>query len=554
MKLVLHHLLKDIRAQRWLLLFSLLIVLLRIAVDWLETLPDYHLASTAEFLRSTMVLPLSGAILWIVLLVRLIQSEPVIGEASFWLTRPVPRSVYIPSKLLFIALFLVIPYLIPAPLDMANFGMSSGELRHEFHESLLLSAYWIVLMLWLATYTLSLAQFGLRLVIAVLAITAILAGSIYGQFFYRTASPGHNGELVFTRLGLFIGLLFIGLIISLLIQHMGRKGRAGFGVGIGFMIAATLTAFFFPFIFLGSSALHLIWNTSEFSGKLVQVHYSDDWRQRLEWTQPDKTQNWTAVTSFTPAASANSGYMETTSGPAFHPGEGRVPIIESITSVTFQPAGDQPHSLSNGLTRVTYPVDSQFDVQGAIAAGLPTVHVNVPETKPGSIAIFALDPGEQRKVTGKTGNLLLSLYGHLYTLQRKAEVPLGVSRLARLPGEIIHLAQLPRVPQPFVTNDTVNKPVLAVWSLGYFGTGLNRGDRYYLLVDPQTGSGTFLHPDDSVNIGDGLLGLSAKTSKHVYLSLSGGEPLERMVLYIYDFKPGDYFTSMVADPNFTITK
>jgi hypothetical protein len=93
--------------------------------------------------------------------------------------------------------------------------------------------------------------------------------------------------------------------------------------------------------------------------------------------------------------------------------------------------------------------------------------------------------------------------------------------------------------------------VLAVWNLGY-----NQEERFqpllrfYVLVDPQNGTGLFLHTDGQQSLADQVALSSSKSTRHVYLPLRGDEPLDRMVLYIYELKQKDFFTAALTAPNF----
>jgi hypothetical protein len=178
MSLILHHLLKDIRAQRWLLALVLIVIAAQIGVNLLEMQTDYHLASIAEAVRTTMALPLIGTALWILLLARLIQSEPVIGDASFWLTRPIPRSVYIPSKLLFILLFLIIPFHIAMPLDMLQFDVKPAQIGDALKSGLLLDLFLLLLVLWMATFTRTMVGFWCGLIVLTLVSTLLTASVV----------------------------------------------------------------------------------------------------------------------------------------------------------------------------------------------------------------------------------------------------------------------------------------------------------------------------------------------------------------------------------------
>jgi hypothetical protein len=534
MKLIFHHLAKDIRSQRWLLLLSILVIALQLGIDLLEAQADYHLASTAEFVHSTMALPLASDILWILLLARLIQSEPVTGATSFWLTRPIPRGVYISSKLLFILFFLVIPYLLPVPLDMFHFGVAPEQIRAKVETSLIIDLYLTLIILWLATYTRTIVEFWGALIAFVLFSIAIGATAVYSRFYFVSNAPDTAG-LGFTRLALFILTFFSGLFVSLVMQHTRRKA-AGFGVGVSCMVVAVLVGFFWPFPLPWTFTNTFLFSGSTFSVKSVTIKYADDWQQRLSWERNPNTQEWLALSAFSP--------LGTTSR--------EVPIIQNI-NVTFKPDGGGLTKLSNDVAG-NMPVQGQFDVERAIAADFPGIQLsNLPARfNPGSFSLFVVHPSDEHLV-GKTGTLKLTLFGHMQSLVREAAIPLNGQLVASRPGEIIHIARLPRVPQTFIPPETADNPVLAVWTLGYFERErFEPPPRYYVLVDSQNGTGTFLHTVQAMHFNDNFSMLGSKSSGHVYLPLQGNEPLDQMVLYIYEFKANDFLNATLTAPGFVM--
>jgi ABC-type transport system involved in multi-copper enzyme maturation permease subunit len=534
MNLILHHLRKDILAQRWLLVLSILVIALRMIIDLLETQPDYHVASVAEFIRSSQVLPLTGSVLWVVLLARLIQSEPVTGMTSFWLTRPVPRSVYVSSKLLFILLFLVIPYLIPTPLDMLHFGVDPAQLRGSVQSSLGFDAYALIVLLWLATYTRTLSQFWGALIAFILAAVGLIAAAAFSRFNF--GNYGSRGtEWMFTRWAVFALIFLSGLLVSLFIQHTRRKAPLGFSVGVTGMVIAVLAGFFCPFRLPITWTLRILVGSSTVSEKSVTINYADDWRNHLAWMRNPNTHEWILTGALAP----------------INPDASRVPVLQGING-TFQSGPGMPDKLSNGITGLL-PIEGQFDQVGMIAKDLPGVQISNPPKilGSGSWSLFVLDAATSNRVLGKTGELSLSLFGRMQSLVREAAIPLDGDRMSRQPGEIIHVARLPKVPRSFLMVDGSDKPVLAVWTLGYLPEErFLPPTRYYLLVDSRDQTGTFLQPDRSIAVNNAVSVFTGKDSGSVYLLLSGNEPLEHMVLYIYKMKQGDYFGSTLKALNF----
>ena len=533
MKLILHHLAKDIRAQRWPLLCLFLILVLGLGVDLLEAQADYQLASVAAFVRTTMVLPISGAIIWTALLARLIQSEPVTGEASFWLTRPVPREVYIPSKLLFIALFLVLPWLIPVPLDMLHYGVDAPHVAVIARNSAIWDGYVILALLWMATFTRTMTGFWAVLLGTFLASVVLI--SVGTLLSLRTF--GNNSIFMSSRWALFISILVVGSLVSLILQHSRRKAKGGFKFGVGACIAAALAMLFFPFRLPAAFTEKFVWSSFVASTKFTSVSFSDDWRQHFTWARNPATDEWIARAEFTPTSKNLYG----------------IPVVENV-QVFFQSPKSGQVKLSNGIS-ATNPSETQFDFAQAISADLPGYQLENMVGQPGPfpLSLFTFNRVTDKDLIGQTGDLQLSLFGSMRTLVRQAVIPLNGPGVARLPGQLIHVARLPRMPQPFVMDDTNDRPVLGIWTLSYRDDDHFRpSEHYYLLVNPPARTAKRIPANPSYGIEESLSSFSSKSSRHAYLPLRGDEALDQMVLYIYEFKSGDTFDTKLNDPNFTV--
>jgi len=539
MKLILHHLRKDIHAQRWALLLLGLVIVLKIAVDLLEAHPDYHLARTAEFVRSTTVLSLTGAILWIVLLVRLIQSEPVSGAGSFWLTRPVPRGVYIPSKLIFITFLLILPYAVPTPLDMLHFQAAPAMIWHNLKTSIILQVLQAVLVLWLATYTRSMSQFWIVAVSLTLAAIAFISANMYFRLSHGFVA--HGIDLWLTRLVMSGFIFFFGLFVSLLIGHTVRKTRAGFSLGVACALAAVLAGFFWPFVLPSRFTTFFLQgfaDNSSFTGKSTSAEYLPDWRDHLVWQFDSQANAWAATAPLTPVATSTV----------------LAPILQNVT-VSFQSKGEQLQSLPNQGSGLRDEA-TQFDFTPAIKSDLPDIQITnrAYGTNPPPMRLFTLDAFNANRLRNKTGILTLTLFGQMQSLVKEAAIPLGDRALARLQGKIIHVAWLPQAPRTYVTLGTQvdDKPVLDVWSLSYEKRSFALAPvHYYLLVDPQSRTGTFLY-DSQPNLFANQPTLSNKSSQHDFLRLKGDEPIDRMVLYIYQLEPENYFNASLRATDFTM--
>jgi hypothetical protein len=547
MKLILHHLAKDIRAQRWLLLLWAFIIVIQAVADLMILQPDYDVANLADKVRSSPLLGLIGGLLWIFLIVQLIQSEPVTGSASFWLTRPVPRWVYIPSKLLFIFLLLVLPSLLLTPLNMIELNTDTGLIWQNIKIGLFWQASFLIGVLWLATFTRSLAQFFLAVGLLI-PISVILFG-LREMDFLRSVSGDHS-LLMVARGFIFTAVLFSGLIISLALQHGIRKTSTGMTVGIIATTIAVLAGFFWPFRLPSHLTLWMLPTSQSKSEKSAHADFASGWQNNVTWHKAADGDSFASGTS--PMVADKNNLTARAPLTAVPTDEKGMVITENITA-SFQP---------NGGHLLTLPMknfldsDDPFDLKAAIQADVPdiTIDSGTGTTSP-SLSLFQLDPDTAGSLRGKSGTLSLAVYGHIDTFVRKAVIPLNGHAFAALPGEIVHVRRQDGETQTLFGIEIPtpgSKPVLAVWDITYKNAGFQLGPTtFYLLVDSQNHTGTILRQSNKFRLPLGF-GLSSRSGWRDFLPLNGNEPIDRMVLYIYEFRQGGYFDTTLTAPNFVM--
>jgi hypothetical protein len=543
MNLILHHLRKDIRAQRLLLFLWALVLALKIGVNLLILQPDYHLAGAANFLRASAVLSLTSLVLLAVITVRLIQSEPVTGTTSFWLTRPIPRGAYLPSKLIFIFVLLLVPVVIPPVIDMALYRVDATHVLHAMRGLAAWYAIVTILVLWLATYTRTMSEFWVVAIAAVLATIALVAGFTFARF--SIGSNLENVEITMSRTAMFVIVLLGGLLISLLIQHAWRKIEGGFAVGIGSVIVAVLILLFWPFALPAQFAASIVgviattdFESESFTSNETPSVFSDNWDDAVEWSHDPSNNGWRVSAHFTPAAGHGS----------------RVPLVEGI-GASFSSGPGQSIGLPNRGESFSDDIEP-VDYQAAVANDLPGIQLaSVPHSQPFDFhyELFELDPDTLAKVRGQVGQLHLSIFGHFAGLVRKAAVPLGHDAVALAPGEVIHVARLPQAPDTMINPlaPPPHQPVLAVWTLSYRHPAyMRQPGLYYVLVDPVAKTGTFLftnHSEMTVGLTNSPFN---KSDRRIFLPLQGDEPLDRMLLYIYEAERNTPFSTDLTAPHF----
>ncbi len=165
--LVIHHLKKDLRHLRLLLVqwFLLLLVnsfLIRSRLDRLIASDEgIEVLATAYVLLYVL-----QQILQIVIVCQLVQADALAGTTAFWVTRPISRKTLLLSKSLFVLLMLVLPSLVAEVIVLWANGISASYMLFALPEEVMLqTAFFLVPSMLVAALTPNLA----RLVVAGLA-------------------------------------------------------------------------------------------------------------------------------------------------------------------------------------------------------------------------------------------------------------------------------------------------------------------------------------------------------------------------------------------------
>jgi len=539
MKLILHHLLKDIRALRWLLLLWALVLLVKIIVNMLVLQTDYDLAESADKVRAFPILMWVGGVTWMVLLVRLIHSEPVTGSSSFWLTRPVPLHVYISSKLIFILLFLFLPSLVPSLIDMVQLQTNPDFIKQSLLADLFLQTMGALCVIWLATYTRTLVQFW---GITGLLILALIVFSVFSAPATLHAKMGpRDGELMVTRMSLFALIFFFGLFVSLIIQHLNRRSRAGLSVGVTTTVIAVAAGLWWPSVIsprMISAPLSLLFHGTATPFKETHVDFSLDWQKNVTWREDDPM---VALAPLRPVVIDGK----------------TVPAIGTIKA-QFQPKNGEMEVLSPLGNAKSWGDENQFDTVKYIQKDLPGITVNPghgPQPFQGPFELFTMDSVVGEKLKNETGTLTLTISGQMESLVRKAVIPIHGAATAQLREELIRIHSDHQTTSGilgFGPRAQEDKPVLVVWDISYSRTpSFPMPIIVYLLVDPETHTGTLLQRDNG-NAYSFSNGLSSRLNSKENLVLTGKEPLDRMVLYIYEVTRSEYFNSTLTAEEFTM--
>lgn len=175
---------------------------------------------------------------WAFLVVRVIQSESLVGDRQFWITRPYEWPSLLAAKLLFLAVLLDVPWLIAQCALLRAASFSAGQ--HVFRLLGMQGAMWLALLLPLfaiSTLTRTVVQTALGVVLVLLALMGLSwIGSLVPN-----AEFSVGGEWVF------FALYVAAAITIVLIQYSRRKRRAAFLAVIALACAVVLVTVATPY-------------------------------------------------------------------------------------------------------------------------------------------------------------------------------------------------------------------------------------------------------------------------------------------------------------------
>jgi hypothetical protein len=117
---------------------------------------------------------------WLILITRVIHGERLVGDTQFWITRPYVWNSLLTAKLLFLVVFLYLPFFVAQLSMLAEAGFA--PLRYVpgvLFNFLLLTGICVLPLAALATVTSSFARLTLTLLGIFLAIVALLTASAF---------------------------------------------------------------------------------------------------------------------------------------------------------------------------------------------------------------------------------------------------------------------------------------------------------------------------------------------------------------------------------------
>jgi hypothetical protein len=209
--------------------------------QWMDESGAHHelevLRSLAGLLEFLMVIG------WVLLVSRVVHAEPLVGDRQFWLTRPYEWKKLLAAKMLFVAAYLYLPFLLMQCILLARAGFAPVHWIPALLFNLLLVSAVIVLPL-TATAAIS-SNFGRMALIVVGALLCLWLLAVASQLMSFNSAPNNNFD---TPIG---NLLSYGLALAIcgaaiVVQYSARRVRVAVLLLIGLSVCVILIFFFAP--------------------------------------------------------------------------------------------------------------------------------------------------------------------------------------------------------------------------------------------------------------------------------------------------------------------
>jgi hypothetical protein len=154
-------------------------------------------------------------IAWLVLISRLVHDEELVGDRQFWITRPYTWYSLILSKILFIALFVCVPFLIMQMVLLHHAGLYPTQLIPGMLKNLLyVAAVFLLPLFAIAAVTSTFVRY----------ISSALGGLIYFFIVFAIAAFVWPDNLTAPHLVYAMNMTILAMLIAaLLLQYWRRK-------------------------------------------------------------------------------------------------------------------------------------------------------------------------------------------------------------------------------------------------------------------------------------------------------------------------------------------
>lgn len=231
MNQTLHIFRKDTR-QHWIEILAFLVALSLYAFCYPSRWNYSEFAMRSQYLNLLLPQTLVPAAAWL-LIVRVIQAESLVGDRQWWLTRPYERKKLFAAKVLFLAVWLYVPFIIAEAAILKEGSLSPlAHLAGWLPLLAIASAYGVLPLTALAALTsnfvrMTLALFGAIIVwLAATALTSMPRG-------------GYESNVPFDRGMWIVFVVIAGAVAAILIQFATRRVSLARGVAVATIVLAT---------------------------------------------------------------------------------------------------------------------------------------------------------------------------------------------------------------------------------------------------------------------------------------------------------------------------
>jgi hypothetical protein len=174
---------------------------------------------------------------WLFLITRVVQAESLVGDRQFWVTRPYRWPQLLASKLLFIFVFLNVPFFIADILLLRLAGFPPWRyIGGLLWMQLLMSAFFFLACLALATVTATLAQMALTIAILVLYLIGM---GFLSEAFPHSRWSDHSETL--------LTVIFLGCGVAVVLwQYARRHTWRARGIVAAAVVSMTMVEYALP--------------------------------------------------------------------------------------------------------------------------------------------------------------------------------------------------------------------------------------------------------------------------------------------------------------------
>lgn len=216
MKQILHIFKKDTRRFWPEILISVLLMFAFAVMDTNEWKVFHDQQRRGEMQDFIGILVLLMVASWWLLIARMVQAEPLVGDRQFWITRPYEWKKMLAAKVLFVIAWFGVPYLLAQALLLAEAGFHPlAYIPGLLYTVLVVGIVFLLPLFSVAAVTSTFA----RLVLTVLGCFIVFFGYMFLVYGYQhgyTSTNPYNSVFLFP-------LLFVGCTVAITLQYGTRR-------------------------------------------------------------------------------------------------------------------------------------------------------------------------------------------------------------------------------------------------------------------------------------------------------------------------------------------